>query len=698
MSLGQDTILAAERLPPRLLQDGAKGGKTRETTACLEHIFCLRGRMMSHAAWRRLGVLTALCLAAGLAAAEEKPAQAPISGKAAIRERLKAKITVDVEGTPLAKTLALIGQQLGVRIEVDEKALDDIGANLEELRVTVQHRQVEARAVLGAICRRHDLDWVVEDEWLCITTSDRADARLATIVYDVSDLVLFQDKKGEWQDDGEPLIATINAAVAPMWWDRVGGPGRVECLRLPTSTVLVVAQTEQRHDEVADFLAQLRAVAAASKKAQPRPTLEQLLRRTVKENPDLAAAAHAAEANRLPVNPERDALAHSVNALGCDLYRKLAQSAPGNLLCSPPSVAVALGMLRDGARGATAAELTQALRLQMNTGGQMAWAIPEAQVPATFTALRSTWSAESAKHGCDLWMANRLWSQSGWGPIEARYRELLGAQYQADWQEVNFRAADDAVRQINAWVGQQSRGLMSGRCTPAQLNAQTAFVLTSVVYFRGQWAGQFSKVATRSELFDTGAAQIPTPMMSQQARLRYAEADGLQILEKPYLGDALSMVLLLPARTRNGLRDLEQRLTPKLLEGWLHSLDVEDVDVRLPRFAFDVEYDLRATLDSLGVKLAFDPEKADLSGIGAAQQLFLQWIRHAGRIEVDEEGTRGTLVAIGGGTFGGPGKVARFRADHPFLFLIRDVRTGAILFLGRVVTPTRADPREFPGG
>ena len=646
---------------------------------------------MLHAELRRLGVLTALCLAAGLAAAEEKPAPAPISGKVAIRERLKAKITVDVEGTPLAKTLALIGQQLGVRIEVDEKALDDIGAELERLRVTADYRQVEARAVLGAICRRHDLDWVVEDEWLCITTSERADARLATIVYDVSDLVLFQDKKGEWQDIGEPLIGVISSSIAPSFWDQMGGPGSVTVLHLPTSTVLVVAQTEQRQAEVADFLAQVRAVAAANKTAQPRPTLEQLLRRTVKQNPTLAAAARVENANQLPDNPERDALARCLNALGCDLYQRLARSREGNLLCSPPSVGVALGMLRDGARGETADQLTQSLRLLQTTDGKATWTLPQSQIPAAFGALRDTWDAESDKQGFDLKMANRLWSQTGGAPREPRYLEALDACYQADVRELNFSRPAAAAQQINAWVNNQTRGLINGCCTPQEFDAQTRLFLSSVVYFRGLWSEPFRMMDTRPERFGAGAEEMQTPMMSQRAQLGYAEAEGLQILEKPYLGYALSMVLLLPSDMAHGVRELEQRLTPELLEKWLKSLRSEEVDLRLPRFAFDVEYDLHETLAGMGVKLAFEQGKANFSGMGSAEQLFLQWIRQAARVEVDEEGTRAAAATSSAMGFGGPSKIVRFWADHPFVFLIRDMRTGAILFFGRVVKPAQAD-------
>ena len=653
---------------------------------------------MRSADLRGIVLLAMLCLTNSSAAAAEKAAPQPITGKAAIREALKGKISIDVDKGPLDATLKSIGEQLNVRIEIDAMALSDVGV-AQDTPVTAHYNQVEARAALAAILRNVVLTWILQDEWLYITTQDRADVILETEVYDVTDLVLFQDDKGQWRDICDPLVEAIFATVKPGTWDYMGGPGYLTTLHLPSCTVLVVSQTEEALTALGDLLARLRTAATANKGTLPRPTPEQVFRRKVIATPAQEATARTEPDNILPANPNRDALARCVNAMGCDLYRKLAQTSHKNAICSPVGVAAVLGMLRDGAREETAAELARSLRLREDGGGKSHWALPEERIPTAFAALVNTFSATIAANGFDLCTASRLWGQTDGVQWEPRYRELLTSSHQADYQSVDFSRPADAARQIDEWTREKTRGLIRGEFPANEINSQTRFVLTNAVYFRGLWAEPFHKAATRPERFFADQGHILTPMMSQTTELKYAEVDGVQVVEKLYLGRAVSLLLALPRKSPGALAALEQCFTPELYETWTKALRERLVELSMPHFRFDAQYDLKGPLEQLGTKLVFDSDKANLRGIDASQPLFLQWIWQQARIEVDEEGTRAAAVTRGmGGGMGTPPKPVSFFADHPFLFFIRDVRTGAILFIGRVMTPDQEKPSVGGGG
>ena len=172
-------------------------------------------------------------------------------------------------------------------------------------------------------------------------------------------------------------------------------------------------------------------------------------------------------------------------------------------------------------------------------------------------------------------------------------------------------------------------------------------------------------------------------MMTQLKSAEYAELDGVQLLQKGYLGKAVSMLIALPAEGAGSPAALEKRLSPALYQRWLAALEPREVEVHLPRFSFETLYQLKEPLRAMGLRTAFEPGEADFSGIEGGRGLYLQFVFHQARVEVDEEGTRGRHDRRDGrGRMHEPPKPVVFRADHPFLFLIRDVRTGAILFSG----------------
>ena len=220
------------------------------------------------------------------------------------------------------------------------------------------------------------------------------------------------------------------------------------------------------------------------------------------------------------------------------------------------------------------------------------------------------------------------------------------------------------------------------------LDPATKLVLTNAIYFKGQWVVRFDKKDTRDEPFMLANKQrINVPMMHQRDEYGYCEQAGMQLLELPYAGDALSMVVLLP-KELDGLARLEKSLNAKTLADWLAKLSKKKVRVSLPRFTMTSEFRLDKNLHSLGMQDAFNPSKADFSGMDGTHELYIGAVLHKAFVDVSEEGTEAAgATAVVMKMRSSPVQPATFQADHPFLFLIRDTRSGSVLFIGRVVNP-----------
>jgi len=221
-------------------------------------------------------------------------------------------------------------------------------------------------------------------------------------------------------------------------------------------------------------------------------------------------------------------------------------------------------------------------------------------------------------------------------------------------------------------------------------------VLTNAIYFKGDWAEKFNEDATEEQPFHTAPEKtINVPMMHQSEKFRYMENDDLQALEMNYKGDALSMMVLLP-KERDGLASLERSLSANQLRQWSESMQTKMVDVYLPKFKLESKFSLKKTLQAMGMAEAFDPAKADFSGMtdaarvrSTAAGLYIFAVIHKAYVDVNEEGTEAAAAtAVGMRLTAAPEEPPVFRADHPFIFLIRDNRSGSILFIGRLVSPS----------
>jgi serpin B len=330
-----------------------------------------------------------------------------------------------------------------------------------------------------------------------------------------------------------------------------------------------------------------------------------------------------------------------------------------------------------GARAQTAEEMATVLH----------FAHDHAPLHPAFAALNWEIAGGGKPRGYELYTANALWGQQGFDFLPD-YLQLTKRYYGAGFREVDFRnATETARRTINDWVMKQTHNNIQELLSPGILDSYTRLVLTNAIYFKGDWASQFKKQSTSNgEFLVTKEQKVQVPMMHQTTDFNYLVADGFQILEMPYRGDALSMVVFLPEKV-DGLPAFEQTLAADKLEDWLSKLHKQEVDVILPKFQVTAEFQLKDTLSALGMPSAFTVERADFSGMDGRKDLYLTAVVHKAFVDVNEEGTEAaaaTGVAVGA-------KSARrteiFRADHPFMFLIYDQRSGSVLFMGRVVDP-----------
>ena len=384
----------------------------------------------------------------------------------------------------------------------------------------------------------------------------------------------------------------------------------------------------------------------------------------------LALAAVAALARAETPGRESFSAAESNNRFALDLFARL-RAADGNLFFSPFSIESALAMTAAGARGRTEEEMRRVLHLPA-TGDQA----------DAFGRLRHQLSAADANRGYRLAIANALWGQKGFG-FKPEYVEKVRANYGASLTELDFAADPDTCRAtINHWVEQQTQDRIKNLLGPDTVPPSTKLVLTNAIYFKGDWARQFDRRATFDEAFSVAGKPQKVPMMHRTGDYSYAENDLVQVLAAPYKGNELSMIFILP-RKKDGLADVEK--TAADLPKWLGGLHAAIVMVTLPRFKMTREYKLARTLSEMGMPSAFSG--ADFSGISDGA-LVISEVVHKAFVEVNEEGAE--AAAATGVVMKTPGPVMHnpvFRADHPFLFLIRDNGSGAILFLGRVANP-----------
>lgn len=372
-------------------------------------------------------------------------------------------------------------------------------------------------------------------------------------------------------------------------------------------------------------------------------------------------------------------LAAGNNAFAWDLYGKL-KAGEGNLFFSPYSISACLAMTYDGARGTTASQMAQALHFSKD----------QAQLASSFGELQRQLNAIEEKKAIQLSIANGLWAQQG-HPFRPEFLDLARKTYQAQVNQVDFTTQAEPVRrEINDWVSQKTNRKIENLLQPGTVEAMTRLILVNAIYFKGKWTQPFNPTNTAGAPFTVaGGQKVQAPLMHLEAEFNYAEGDGVQLLELPYAERDLSMVVLLPKEV-NGLQTLERKLNGQTLQSWLTRGHTQKVKVFLPKFKLTAQFELGKTLGELGMKDAFT-SAADFSGMDGARDLFISAVVHKAYADVNEEGTEAAAATatMMRALAMHPEPEPTFRADHPFVFLIRDTHSGSILFLGRVVNPTK---------
>ena len=376
-------------------------------------------------------------------------------------------------------------------------------------------------------------------------------------------------------------------------------------------------------------------------------------------------------------------IAQGSNAFAVDLYGKLS-SQPGNLFFSPASVTSAFAMACAGARSTTATEMDSTLH----------FTLPPDRLHPAMGALLTQLNGAHANY--ELHMANALWAEKDQHFLPD-YTALVKRDYAAGLKPVDFKANPEAARAlINTWVADQTKQKILNLVPAGAVTPLTRLILTNAIYFKAAWASQFSKSQTQDEDFQlTATKSIKAQLMNQVKGLPYYRGPNFQALELPYQSNELSMIVLLPD-SPDGLPALEKSLTAKNLDTWTRALSYEEkVIVTLPRFKITQQFELSSALESLGMKQAFHGGAADFSAITGDKSFSISAAIHKAYIDVDEEGTEAAaatavvMVAMAMRPAAPPPPPIVFRADHPFLFLIRDNSTGTILFLGRLTDPTK---------
>lgn len=383
-----------------------------------------------------------------------------------------------------------------------------------------------------------------------------------------------------------------------------------------------------------------------------------------------------------PPQDEMTRLARGSNAFAFDLYRGLG-TGPGNRVVSPASVSIALAMAWGGARGGTAEQMQRVLRFEgspeevMRASGRLAAALQDPSRPVVFR------------------IANRLFGEKTAEFVPA-YLDATRAAFGAGLEPVDFkRAAEKARLLINAWVEEKTEKRIKDLVPPNGVSRETRLVLVNAIYFLGDWMDPFRKESTVPRPFSVSAAEKKdVPTMHRADRLRFVARDGLKALELPYKGGSMSMLLLLPDAV-DGLPALERWLTAERLEVIVGSLAPVRVGVALPRFELEPpSLPLGDALRALGMADPFSPSQADFTGIAdppdPRDRLFLSEVFHKAFVKVDEKGTEAAAAtaAVMERAAALPEKLVEFKADHPFLFFIRDNVSGLTLFMGRVADPS----------
>jgi serpin B len=363
-----------------------------------------------------------------------------------------------------------------------------------------------------------------------------------------------------------------------------------------------------------------------------------------------------------------------------NLYQQLKEEEE-NLFYSPHSISVALAMTYAGARSETEQQMAEALQFRL----------PQDQLHPAFNALaleldsRGEGAQGKDGEGFRLNIINAIWGQRDYTFLD-EFLDLLAVNYGAGLRVLDFIGAPEESRvTINDWVAEQTEDRIENLIPKGLINTMTRLVLTNAIYFNAAWAYPFEEDLTSDGVFHLlDGGEVTVPMMHQTESFGYAEGDGYQAVELPYDGGELSMVILLPASGQ--FEAFEEALDVEQANAIINALGRKEVVLTMPKFEFDSEFSLGETLAALGMPIAFSGD-ADFSGMTGTRELYIADVVHKAFVSVDEAGTEAAAATAVVMEMTAMPETVEVTIDRPFIFLIRDIETGAILFVGRTLNP-----------
>jgi serpin B len=391
------------------------------------------------------------------------------------------------------------------------------------------------------------------------------------------------------------------------------------------------------------------------------------------------------EESQQPIAPAQEpnnsedlaAVVEGNNQFAFDLYHQLGQK-PGNNFFSPYSVSTALGMTYAGARGNTAKEMAETLHFTLDN---------QRLHPAYGELIRKIQGADK-KRNYELAVANSLWGVKTGLSLDPTFLGIAQTDYQAGFRLVDFaNDAEGARRSINGWVEDKTHKKIEDLIPKGLITNSTRLVLVNAIYFKGDWSVPFPKSATKPDDFTIpGEPAFKVPMMNHTFGARYMENADFQLAQFMYKDDEVSMVVILPKK-KDGLPETEKKLSAKALAQSLALASPTRLQVAMPMFKMTEEFSLAADLAKLGMQDAFLPGVANFTRMDAdaSTSLFISTVVHKAFVEINEKGTE--AAGATGVILNAKSGAQEFRADHPFLFVLRHNATGSILFMGRVIDP-----------
>ncbi len=367
-------------------------------------------------------------------------------------------------------------------------------------------------------------------------------------------------------------------------------------------------------------------------------------------------------------------LSNSNNIFAIKLYKKLSKN-DKNIFFSPFSIYDALCMSYIAARGNTKIEMKKVLSLN----------ISQKQLPILSKELLDSIQSNSKK-GYILKIANAIWIQKDFCILPS-FVKTLEDYYNSQIFKVDFiKHKEITIKKINSWVAKKTNNKIKSLIHKDDIDNLTRLILTNAIYFKGDWASKFNKKETTTQKFYINNKRtINIKMMHQTGNFKYLSTKNFQVIELPYIGQTVSMVIFLPNKL-TGIKNLDKYLTLKNFYLYLSELRTKNINIYLPKFKLKTRYYLKSILCQLGMKDAFS-NKADFSGITGKPNLKIKKVIHQAYIKVDEKGSEAAAATAVVFKLKCIMMPITFRADHPFIFFIIHNPTKTILFMGRVVNP-----------